>query len=477
MHFRSIVVAAALSCALSAQSPPCELAVNGGFETGDFTGWTLFPSAPGNITTVSPGASGSFAASIDNRTLASASLIKNANIGVGVVRPGQGVTISFQARGTTAAGGVAFAEFFSELAGGGTSRSEILGGAPLPLDPDPNAWRTFSFTTTAGPDVSGGVTLQLTGTTGGAPGSVASIQYDDISVALTQELAVNGGFETGDLSDWTLFPSTPGNISIASPGASGSFAAFIDNQTLASASLIKNANIGLGAVAPGQTVTISFRARGTTAAGGVAFAEFFSELAGGGTSRSEILGGAPLALDPDPNAWRSFRFTAVTGPDVSGGVTLQLTGTTGGAPGSVASIYYDDISVSIAPASAYWQNYGTGWPGANGVPSLELDAAPILGRTVNILLGNASGSTAVAGLLFGNEQTSTATALGGTLLTNLLVPLAVPPLSVGGGSTPLAVPNDGSLCGAVVYVQLLHQDAAASAGVAFSRGLRIAVGG
>ena len=91
---------------------------------------------------------------------------------------------------------------------------------------------------------------------------------------------------------------------------------------------MKNANIGIGVVEPDVTVTISFDARGSLGVGGVAFAEFFSEIDGGGTSSSVILGGAPLALNADPDVWTHFSFTTTTGPDVSGGVTLQLTATT-----------------------------------------------------------------------------------------------------------------------------------------------------
>jgi hypothetical protein len=79
----------------------------------------------------------------------------------------------------------------------------------------------------------------------------------------------------------------------------------------------------------------------------VAFAEFFSELSGGGTSKAEILGSGPLAINADPNVWTTFKFTAVTGPDVSGGVTLQLGATTGPAAGTM--MWYDNVSVTAVP--------------------------------------------------------------------------------------------------------------------------------
>ncbi|GGK14748.1 hypothetical protein GCM10007962_06240 [Yeosuana aromativorans] len=176
-----------------------DIAVNGGFETGDFTGWTQFISGTQNIITTNPSV-GTYCAELNNTVPASASLIKDANVGVGTAVANQDVTVTFDARGTTVDGGVAFAELFSELSGGGVSKSEILGGGPLALDVDPNVWKSFSFTTTLGPDVSGGVTLQLSATTGGAGTSSAHLFYDNIKITLTAGPAptCSDGIKNGD---------------------------------------------------------------------------------------------------------------------------------------------------------------------------------------------------------------------------------------------------------------------------------------
>jgi len=161
-----------------------DLAINGGFETGDFTGWTQFPTGPGQqtVTNVNP-SSGTFAGAIANDVDFSNSLIKQANLAAGQLTPGQTVTVSFDARGSYAVpGGVAFAELFSELDGGGTSKAEILGGGPLAINGDPNVWTSFNFVTTLGPDVSGGVTLQLGATNG--PGNPTNMWYDNVSVVV-----------------------------------------------------------------------------------------------------------------------------------------------------------------------------------------------------------------------------------------------------------------------------------------------------
>lgn len=159
------------------------------------------------------------------------------------------------------------------------------------------------------------------------------------------DIAVDGSFESGNLDSWVLFPTADGQIVLTSPGSEGDYAVCITNTVNPSAAIIKNANIGIGVVEAGQAVTISFDAKGTFGVGGVAFAEFFSELDGGGVSASEILGGGPLGINPD--TWTSFSFETVTGPDVSGGVTVQFTATTGADPASSAQVYYDNLQVII----------------------------------------------------------------------------------------------------------------------------------
>ncbi len=179
------------------------------------------------------------------------------------------------------------------------------------------------------------------------------------------ELAVNGDFETGDLTGWELFETGPGQqtASTANP-SSGTYSGAISNDVTFSNSLFKQANLAPGRFVPGQTVTISFDARGSYAVpGGVAFAEFFSELSGGGTSSAEILGGAPLAINADPEVWTTFNFTAVTGSDTSGGVTLQLGATNG--PGEPTQMWYDNVSITVdsllvpEPTAAALLGFGT----------------------------------------------------------------------------------------------------------------------
>jgi len=171
------------------------------------------------------------------------------------------------------------------------------------------------------------------------------------------ELTTNGDFETGNLDGWTLF-CTENNGTCAATTAQANGGSYSGNLVAsvpggggpASFPLMKQANIGMGTVAPNSPVTISFDLFGSLAgAGGVVFAEFFSELSGGGTSKSEILGGGPLF----PNApndwtagWTTYTFTTTTGPDVSGGVTLQLKADCGANAGCTVDTYWDNVSVT-----------------------------------------------------------------------------------------------------------------------------------
>lgn len=171
------------------------------------------------------------------------------------------------------------------------------------------------------------------------------------------ELTTNGGFEAGDTSGWQWFPSSSSTFNMTNDANSGVFAAEIFNNAIASGAVAKQANLGIGLVNPGDTVNISFAAKGSGALGGVAFAEFFSEIDGGGVSSSQILGGGPLALT---DTYQTFNFSVLAGPDVSGGITLQFAAVTGADTGSVMVLFIDDVSVSVVPAPSAMALLGLG---------------------------------------------------------------------------------------------------------------------
>ena len=178
----ALAVCLALSTGAS-QAAVQDIAVNGSFESGDFTGWTQFPQT-GTQTIFSPGSSGTYAAnlSVESTGAGVDNVLKNANNAAGGLTAGAPITVTWDMRGVaTAPGAVVFIELFSELSGGGTSAAEIYTGGPL-FPNDPVNWTSYSWTTNLGPDVSGGATLQLKVACGAVPGCNASVDFDNITM-------------------------------------------------------------------------------------------------------------------------------------------------------------------------------------------------------------------------------------------------------------------------------------------------------
>lgn len=181
---KTLASVALLACTGAAQAAYQDIAVNGGFESGDFTGWATFPGPDGaaSQTIVSEGASeGSFAARL-TEVNAAPNIIKQANLLPGAWTPGQQIDISFDIRGTAAAGGVFFAEVFTEIEGEGVSGAEILGGGPLFPNSDPDVWTSYSFSTTVGADPSGGMTLQFASICAPVNGCIADYFIDNVTI-------------------------------------------------------------------------------------------------------------------------------------------------------------------------------------------------------------------------------------------------------------------------------------------------------
>jgi hypothetical protein len=194
-------------------------------------------------------------------------------------------------------------------------------------------------------------------------GLLGSITVSLASALPQVDLTTNGDFETGDTSSWVDFPTPNSTFEVTTDANSGSFAGRVFNDDQAAAAVIKQANLGEGTVATGDVITVTFSAKGSGAIGGITFAEFFSEIAGGGVSSSEILGGGPLNLT---NTYQTFSFTAIAGADVSGGVTLQFAVVTGANMGSISELIVDDVVVSIPGIGS---NYCSTQPNSTGASS------------------------------------------------------------------------------------------------------------
>jgi glucose/arabinose dehydrogenase len=130
--------------------------------------------------------------------------------------------------------------------------------------------------------------------------------------------------------------------------------------------------------------------------------------------------------------------------------------------------------VPVVPASS-WSNYGTGWPGTNGIPGYTLSADPDLCAVVTLVLGNSRGATTPAFIAIGAAPASAPTVYDGTFLVvpSVFIPLSLP---AGGLSAPFTVPCDPAMCGASAYSQAFEMDPGASKGVSFTAGLKITIG-
>ena len=137
----------------------------------------------------------------------------------------------------------------------------------------------------------------------------------------------------------------------------------------------------------------------------------------------------------------------------------------------------DDFFVRLAPDPvAAWNNYGAGFPGSLGIPSLTASAAPRIGTSFTIDAGNSLGSWTAALLLFGTEDASVPTHFGGTLLVDFafVSTVVLPPA---GASVAATVPAEPMYAGFHVFFQVVEFDAGAANGWSFSPGLDLLLGG
>ncbi len=161
-------------------------------------------------------------------------------------------------------------------------------------------------------------------------------------------------------------------------------------------------------------------------------------------------------------------------PIVAGSTNSSSFPTTPDAYDTTINGGYDVFVTRLCIAS--WRNYGVGWPGTQGIPSLDSSDRPVLGTTVNLGIGNSLGSATTAILFVGFTEGSLPTTWGAPLL--LLPAIAFPiSLPAGGASLPASIPSDDALCGVAIFLQVIEGDPGASKGVSFTPGLRLNLGG
>ncbi|HEX6813381.1 MAG TPA: hypothetical protein VF384_17305 [Planctomycetota bacterium] len=136
-----------------------------------------------------------------------------------------------------------------------------------------------------------------------------------------------------------------------------------------------------------------------------------------------------------------------------------------------------DVFVRDRAVAAGQVAYGAGLAGTGGlVPGIALLGEPVIGTAPVLGVANNTGAPAGVVVVLGMNPVSLPTPLLGTLLVSpdatSLVITPAPALLL-----PIPIPDQFSLNGVHVYLQALVLDPGAPAGVAFTRGLDLTIGG
>ena len=232
-------------------------------------------------------------------------------------------------------------------------------------------WQTFTYTiTTAGV---GGANSRVLFDMNAEAGDVS---IDDVALAVAGATGggggggggggdgsfVNGDFETGDFTGWTLelVPPERGSITLdsSSPGGRAGTVARLQAAGEAAGTkdaLLSQVALGAGTIAAGDTIEVSFDLYGSlSGAGGVVFVEvIFLDANGDDVGGRDFVG--PAAPYTPTAAWVNHSGTVIAGTatgggqfDVSGGVTLQLKAACGAiAGGCGVDAYFDNVTFTI----------------------------------------------------------------------------------------------------------------------------------
>jgi len=136
----------------------------------------------------------------------------------------------------------------------------------------------------------------------------------------------------------------------------------------------------------------------------------------------------------------------------------------------------DDVFVhDLCSADATWSNYGDGFPGRFGIPSITSLTDPVLGKRQTIHCDSSSGDYSVALVLIGWEDAFIPSDKGGVLLLIPEISILVP-LGPDGIWISALLPGEETLCGTEVFLQAVELDPAAQAGLSFTPGLKLVLG-
>jgi hypothetical protein len=181
-----------------------------------------------------------------------------------------------------------------------------------------------------------------------------------------------------------------------------------------------------------------------------------SSVADDGSEGNGWSGGGRCSDDGSTVAFASYATNFVANPAVDG---------------RNAQAYVRVRAVNAALA----QNYGSGFPGSNGVPALGASRAPTLARALDLTLSNSFGQATSGLFVVGFQSLQMTASFGGDLLVD---PGLILPLNIGPGGTTLSgsIPDDELLAGRTLYLQAFEFDPGAAKGVSSTDGLELLLG-
>ncbi len=168
-------------------------------------------------------------------------------------------------------------------------------------------------------------------------------------------LLANGDFESGALAPWAGVGGVGPNATITVQGLNGptlpgTHCAFLNNMAEANGLTMAQTTAN-GTAVPGP-VYYSFDLKlGTAVNGGVFFVEIFAQ-----NSVGAVIGSAGLLGNFAPANWATYSGSFVA-PANTDHLTIQFEAPTGAVPGSVSSMYVDNVNLNqgVTPVS------GTTW--------------------------------------------------------------------------------------------------------------------
>ena len=201
--------------------------------------------------------------------------------------------------------------------------------------------------------------MQLSGRTvlGYAVALLALASVGAVDDASAQNLVLNPGFETGDLTHWEVYGQTPNSdVFVQSddngPSEPGTHNAFMDNHAEGLGLTLKQSTPP-GSAAPGP-VFYSFDLKlGEQANSGVFFVEVFAEQEGGG-----VIGSSGLMGNYDPADWTAYE-GAFEAPDGTDFLTIQFMANTGAVEGAVSSMHVDNVNLNCGATPTKSLSWGS----------------------------------------------------------------------------------------------------------------------